>query len=113
MALRHVVLFGFAEKIGPDAQAEVGRRFAALAQSVPGVEAFERGENSSPEGLNKGLTHAFLLTFSSDAARDAYLIHPEHQAFAQWVTSLVASVTVVDYWAKDEPTRAPGAGQGA
>jgi len=95
MKLRHVVLFGFVDETRDGA--EVVRRFAALQTSVPGVEAFEWGSNSSPEGLNHGLSHAFLLTFASAAARDAYLVHPEHAAFGAWVKPLLSAVTVVDY----------------
>ena len=96
MNLRHVVLFGFVDE-ARDA-AEVVRRFAALQKSVPGVEAFEWGKNCSPEGLHHGHSHAFILTFGSAEARDAYLIHPEHAAFGTWVKPLLSSVTVVDYW---------------
>lgn len=98
MALRHVVLFGFADTVGAQTTDEVVRRFSALQHSVPGIEAFEWGLNVSPEGLARGHSHAFVLTFASDAGRDAYLIYPQHVAFATWVTALVATVTVVDYW---------------
>jgi hypothetical protein len=48
------------------------------------------------EGLNDGLSHMFIMTFESEAARDAYLPHPEHEAFkATWVPSL-ARVVVLD-----------------
>ena len=82
MKLRHVVLFGFAETVKPETVAEIVRRFGALKTLVPGIEAFECGENASPEGLNHGHTHAFLLTFPDAQARDAYLVHPDHVAFA-------------------------------
>ena len=98
MALRHVVLFGFADQVGSETKNDVARRFAALQQSVPGVEALEWGVNSSPEGLSHGHSHVFVLTFGSDEARDAYLIHPRHVAFSDWVKPFLASVTVVDYW---------------
>jgi Stress responsive A/B Barrel Domain len=98
MALRHIVLFGFADHVDARAKSEVAARFAALRHAVPGVEALEWGVNLSPEGLSHGHSHAFLLTFASDAARDAYLIHPQHVAFSDWVKPMLASVTVVDYW---------------
>lgn len=98
MALRHVVLLKFAEGVVAQAKLELCRRFAALKQSVPGIEALEWGENTSAEGLDHGYTHAFLLTFGSDQARDAYLIHPEHVAFSEAAKPLLAAVTVLDYW---------------
>jgi hypothetical protein len=99
MKLQHIVLIGFAGNADAQAISEAVRRFALLKTLVPDVHAFEWGENCSPEGLGNGHTHAFVLTFGSPEARDAYLIHPDHVAFAGWVKPLVASVTVFDYWA--------------
>ncbi len=101
--LRHVVLFGFVANATDADRAEVVRRFSALRDLVPGVAGFENGLNSSPENLNNGLTHCFVLTFLSTAARDAYLIAPDHVAFAGWVGDLVEHVTVVDYWTSVDP----------
>lgn len=101
MKLRHVVLFGFANGVSAATIAEVVRRFAELKTLVPGVEAFEWGENASPEGLDRGHSHAFLLTFGSAEARDAYLPHPNHVAFADLVKPLLSTATVVDYWVRD------------
>jgi hypothetical protein len=70
-------------KIRPDVTDEqVDEVFAALAGlvgSIPGLLSFSGGPYSSPEGLNRGYTHGFSMTFSDAAARDAYLPHPEHE----------------------------------
>jgi hypothetical protein len=95
--LRHVVLFGFNSAVSAATIAEVAHRFAELKLLVPGVDEFEWGANSSPEGLNHGHSHAFLLTFGDSEARDTYLVHPDHVAFADWVRPFVSTVTVVDY----------------
>jgi hypothetical protein len=102
MKLRHVVLFGFGKAQSPAAVAEVIRRFVELKALVPGIEGFEWGENSSPEGLDRGHSHVFLLTFVNARARDAYLAHPDHAAFADWVQPFVSAVTVVDYWVESK-----------
>lgn len=108
MKLRHVVLFGFGNA-APSAIAEVIYRFVQLKALVPGVVDFEWGENSSPEGLDHGHSHAFLLTFASVEARDAYLVHPHHIAFVNWVQPFVSSATVLDYWAESKaPSDAGG-----
>jgi hypothetical protein len=60
------------------------------------------GKNPAPN-LNNGLTHCFVLAFLSTAARDAYLIAPDHVAFADWVGDLVEHVTVVDSWTSVDP----------
>jgi hypothetical protein len=94
MKLRHVVLFGFGKAQSPAAIAEVIRRFAELEVLVPSIDDFEWGENSSPEGLDHGHSHVFLLTFANPQTRDAYLVHPDHAAFANWVQPFVSSVAV-------------------
>lgn len=98
--LRHVVMFGFKEGTSADDINEIVRRFRGLQDLVPDIAAFEWGVNNSPEGLDRGLSHCFLLTFETTAARDAYLPHPDHVAFAEWVGQWVETVTVLDYWAE-------------
>jgi hypothetical protein len=56
------VVAGMASILTPE---YVVRRFAALQTSIPSVDAFESGENCSPEGLHQEHTHAFVPTFSS------------------------------------------------
>ena len=49
-------------------------------QAIPGITGFQGGAYRSTEGLSKGFTHGFTMTFVDEAARDAYLPHPLHQA---------------------------------
>lgn len=51
---------------------------AALKSFIPGMVDFKAGPNESPEGLGHGFQHGFVVTFTDAAARDAYLVHPEH-----------------------------------
>jgi hypothetical protein len=68
----------------PDGTAEnVLRELAGLKEKIPGILDFCGGAYSSGEGLNRGYTHGFIMTFESAAARDGYLVHPEHVAVAQ------------------------------
>ena len=99
--LRHVVMFGFKAAAGEAQVDELIARFRALESLVPDIDAFEWGANNSPEGLNQGHTHAFTLTFPSEAARDAYLPHPHHKAFVEWAGPFIEKALVVDYWARD------------
>jgi hypothetical protein len=99
MALRHIVLFGFTQGTSEQTVSEIARRFGDLKSLVPDILSFEWGQNCSSEGLEKGHSHAFVLTFPSQEARDAYLPHPAHKAFADWAKPHLSSVTVIDYWA--------------
>jgi len=96
--LRHVVLFKFKDSSTPEDVKKVEAAFADLAVKLPIIKSYEWGKNSSPENLNQGLTHCFLLTFSNDKDRDAYLVHPDHKAFGKILGPHLDKVTVVDYW---------------
>jgi len=98
--LRHVVLFSFKEESSPSDIAKVEEAFIALQDKIPQIKDFEWGTNNSPEGLNKGLTHCFFVTFESEEAREVYLPHPEHKAFVDVLSPHLEEVTVVDYWTK-------------
>ena len=97
--LRHVVLFKFKDSSTPEDVKKVEQAFAALAGKVSLIKDFEWGKNTSPENLNQGLTHCFLVTFSSDKDRDTYLVHPDHKAFVEVLKPHLDKVTVLDYWA--------------
>ncbi|MCB1496943.1 MAG: Dabb family protein [Bauldia sp.] len=99
--LRHVVLFGFKDATSDEEIDEIVRRFAALPEEIPGIEAFECGVNNSPEGIDRGHSHCFILTFASEAARDAYLPHPAHEAFVAFASEWIGNALVIDYWAQE------------
>ena len=96
--LRHVVLFSFTDETSASEIKSIEKAFAELPSKIDLITDFEWGTNNSPEGLDKGFTHCFLLTFDSEADRDAYLPHPAHQSFVSMLDGHVKDVTVVDYW---------------
>ena len=98
--LRHVVMFGFNESSSETDIRGVVDAFAALPKQIPEIASFEYGKNNSPENLNDGLTHCFLVTFASEADREAYLPHPAHKAFVEVLKPHLKKVVVIDYWAK-------------
>lgn len=99
--LRHVVAFKFKDGTPAADIKRVEDAFAALKAKIPQIQSFETGLNNSPEGLNKGCTHGFILTFSSEKDRDAYLVHPDHKEFGKLVGPLLADVFVIDFWSRD------------
>lgn len=98
--LRHVVMFKFKDTSQPADIKKVEEAFASLAQKIKLIKDFEWGTNNSPENLNQGLTHCFLVTFKSEKDRDEYLVHPDHKAFVEILGPHLDKVTVIDYWAK-------------
>ncbi len=96
--LRHVVLFKFKEGTTQEDINSVEMSFAALPAKIPEIRSFEWGTNNSPEGLDKGFTHCFILTFNSEEDRALYLPHPDHKAFGESIGEFIEDVLVVDYW---------------
>lgn len=99
--LQHVVSFKFKETASKEQVKEVEEAFRALKTKIPQIEKLQWGLNNSPEGLNKGFTHCWILTFGSEADRDAYLKHPDHVIFGKGLGPVLGDVFVVDFWAKD------------
>jgi len=99
--LRHVVLFAFRDDAPDDRIRTIEAAFAALKDQIPGIVDLEWGTNESPEGLDQGFTHCFVVTFQDAAARDAYLPHPAHVAFGALLQPCLDRVLVVDYLVRD------------
>ena len=97
--VRHVVAFKYKDNTSEVEIQKVEDAFRALKTKVPGIVSFECGKNISPEKLNKGFTHCFILTFQNEKDRDAYLVHPDHKAFGS-ALGAVADVFVIDIQAK-------------
>jgi hypothetical protein len=78
--IRHIVLVKFPAAVGAETIDPLFRALDDLRTVAPGMLSFKSGANVSPEGLTRGFTHAFVADFADVAARDAYLVHPAHQA---------------------------------
>lgn len=76
---KRIVLLRFPPTTERDEIADIFEMVDELPGKVPGVVDVCGGPYNSPEGLNKGLTHAILLTFDNEQARDAALEHPEFE----------------------------------
>ena len=76
----HLVLLKIRADVRDDDLQRVFDEIGGLRDKIPGIESFHWGAYSSREGLNRGYTHGFSMTFTDAAARDAYLPHPEHEA---------------------------------
>lgn len=94
----HVVTFRFKASATRPQIDSVVAAFKALKTKIPTIHEFSWGTNVSPEKLNKGFTHAFVLSFGSDTDRDAYLVHPDHVAFGKLLSPILDDVFVIDYW---------------
>lgn len=90
--VRHVVVFKYKKDATPEQIKEVTDAFRDLKNKIPGIVSFEHGPNISPEKLDQGFTHVYLLTFENAEARDKYLPHPDHNKFGE----LLGRVNILD-----------------
>ena len=99
--VRHVVLFKFKEGTTAAQQKTIEDAFRELPSKIHEVAGFEWGTNISPENLDQGFTHCFLVTFNDAKGRDAYLPHPAHKAFGKVLGPHLDKVLVIDFVSKE------------
>ncbi|MFM9087923.1 MAG: Dabb family protein [Cyanobium sp.] len=87
--VHHLVLFRFRADLPPGAVAQAFAELRALPERIEGITGFHGGADCSLEGLSKGFTHGFCMTFRDGQARDAYLPHPEHQRVVELLLPLL------------------------
>ena len=95
--VKHIVLLEFKTGTSGEQIAGFFRSLAGLRREVPGLEDFAGGPYSSPEGLNQGYTHGFVMTFASAAARDRYLPHPAHERVKGEIVPHVEAIVAFDF----------------
>ncbi|NVK73052.1 stress protein [Marinomonas sp. CT5] len=95
--IRHVLFIKYKEQATEADIATSMANFEKIKSKIDGIESVEWGENSSPEGRNQGYTHCVFMTFVDDAARDAYIPHPEHEVLKAQLGSILDDIIVFDY----------------
>lgn len=99
--IRHIVLVRFKTGLQAGHVDALFGELDRLRDVLPGMGAFSAGANVSPEGLARGYTHAFTVDFADAAARDAYLVHPAHQAAGARIVAAaeggIDGILVVDF----------------
>lgn len=98
--LQHVVLFKFKDDAKPEDVKKIEAAFISLRSQIKEIKALEWGLNNSPENLNQGFTHCFLVSFASEKDREIYLPHPKHKEFVALLGPVLDKVLVIDYWKK-------------
>jgi len=95
--IHHVVLFKFNTNATSKKIDAMAKALAALKDQIPGITRYTWGPSVSTEHLEKGYTHAFIMTFDTPEHRDAYIPHPLHKALvAKYVDPICDDGIVVD-----------------
>lgn len=85
--VRHIVLIRFRADV---TEAEIAALFAELHQikgRVPGLLAITSGRSESPEQMERGYMHGFVVDFTGWAGLQAYQDHPDHQVLGAKLTA--------------------------
>lgn len=77
--ITHMVLLRIRKDVPKQQVDAVFAELASLKSKIPGILTYSGGPYSSPEGMQRGFTHGFCMTFKDAASRDTYLPHPEHE----------------------------------
>jgi len=99
--IRHIVLIRFRSDVAQDEIRIALDQIVALREKIDGIAAVSVGANVSPEALEKGFRHGFVVDFTDEAARDAYLPHPDHVVAGSKLVALaeggLEGILVFDY----------------
>ncbi|KAJ5122555.1 stress responsive A/B barrel domain protein [Penicillium atrosanguineum] len=105
MSITHIVLFQFKAGIEPEVIKDTCDRMLALkgnclhpTSQKPYITTSSGGADNSPEGIQNGITHAFVVEFASAGDRDYYTHKdPAHLAFIQSLGGVIEKAQVIDY----------------
>jgi quinol monooxygenase YgiN len=88
------VFHAFVFQWKPDAtdaqKARAEKDIRAFQGAIPGLLETRVGPNVSPRG--KGYTFGGIMRFSDQAALEAYVQHPSHQALLAWLVPLIDAI---------------------
>ena len=93
--LTHIVIWKYRPEVGEAARREHVERLRALAGVIPEIQSFAVGFDvlRLPRSYHTGL----VATFRDRAGLEAYTVHPEHVAAADFGRGISEHVASVDF----------------
>lgn len=77
--IRHIVLIRFGLDTPPSTITALFSELDTIKAKLPGVLAITAGRSESPEQIERGYLHGFVVDFADWDALAAYQAHPDHQ----------------------------------
>ena len=77
--IRHIVLVKFEEHLGPSEVDDIFDELHAIEDQVDGIVSIMSGRSESPENIERGYMHGFVVDLQDWAALEAYQVHPAHK----------------------------------
>lgn len=91
--IRHIVLTKFTPETSEETIAAIYDGLSELSQKLPGAHGFTGGRSESPEQIERGYMHGFVIDFDDWHALKSYADNPEHQALGgQLVANAVGGI---------------------
>lgn len=87
---KHIVLMRFPPQVERESVAGIFEALDDLRDRVAGIVDISSGPYDSPEGLNKGFTHALVVTFADEESRDACLQDSRYEQVRQMIAGELA-----------------------
>lgn len=84
--IRHIVLIRFRPEISEHQISDLFTELHRINGKVPGLLAITSGKSESPEQMERGYMHGFIVDFADWAGLQAYQDHPEHQQLGAKLT---------------------------
>ena len=78
--IRHIVLTKFEPTVAEATISTIYQGLADLTEKLDGAENFTGGRSQSPEQIERGYMHGFVIDFKDWQALEIYAEHPEHKA---------------------------------
>lgn len=86
----HVFAFQWKPRATDELKARAEKDIRAFQGVIPGLLETHVGTNTSPRG--KGYTFGGIMRFKDQAALEAYVQHPSHQALLLWLVPLIDAI---------------------
>ncbi|HVR34440.1 MAG TPA: Dabb family protein [Methylomirabilota bacterium] len=95
--VKHVGLIKFKEGTTEEQIDQLFDEVLDLTEAVDGIEDYVAGANNSPESMNNGFTHGYVMTFTEPANRDAFVQHAEHSRVKGRLLDHADAYVVLDF----------------
>jgi hypothetical protein len=91
--IRHIVMTKFKPDVAEDKIRGIYDGLSALTEKLPGAANSTGGRSESPEQIERGYMHGFVIDFDSWDALQTYADNPEHKALGgQLVANAVGGI---------------------
>ncbi|QFT29878.1 Stress responsive A/B Barrel Domain protein [Labrenzia sp. THAF82] len=91
--IRHIVLIKFNPEVTEETVAGLFQELREIEKQVSGIRDITSGRSESPEKIERGYMHGFVVDFDDWDALERYQIHPDHKALgAKLVANAVGGI---------------------